>query len=50
MLVLADPMIPYYAQVLPVDEYGEIIGDPSKVITIDPLQPALPVCGDGIKE
>ena len=48
MLVLADSTIPYYAQVFPVDANGVVNGDPSPIITIDPLQPALPVCGDGI--
>ena len=44
MLVLADKSMTYYAQVLPVDEQGVVIGDPSPVIT---MAPNGDMCGDG---
>ena len=47
MLVLADPTIPYYAQVYPVDENGIVNGEPSAVITIDPVLPPEPICWNG---
>jgi len=50
MLVLADATIPYYVQVFPVDKDGVVNGDPSEIITIDPLIVEVPVCGDGKKE
>jgi hypothetical protein len=48
--VLADPTIPYYAQVFPVDENGEVNGLPSEIITIGPLQESQPVCGNSLLE
>ena len=50
MLVLADPTIPYYAQVYPVDENGVVNGEPSSIITIDPVLPPEPICGNGVLE
>lgn len=49
-LLLAEPTLTYYAQVLPVDEQGTTIGEPSEVITIEPLKDKEPVCGNGIIE
>lgn len=46
MLVLADPTLPYYVQVFPVDAQDNVIGDPSDIITIPPVAPKAPVCGD----
>jgi cysteine-rich repeat protein len=48
-LILAEPTRAYYAQVYPVDENGVVNGQPSEVITIDPLQelPPEPICGNG---
>ena len=50
MLVLAEPTIPYYVQVFPVDKDGGVNGDPSDIVTIDPLVVETPVCGDGKRE
>ena len=49
-LLLAEPTLTYYAQVLPVDDQGTTIGEPSEVITIEPLKDKEPICGNGIIE
>ena len=49
-LLIAEPTLTYYAQVFPVDQQGRTIGEPSDIITIDPLKEREPVCGNGIIE
>lgn len=49
-LLIAEPTLTYYAQVLPVDDKGETIGEPSDVIEIPPLKDKEPICGNGIIE
>lgn len=50
IIVLADPTIPYYAQVFPVDAQWETNGQPSDLITIWPLRDPEPVCGNELLE
>lgn len=49
-LLLAEPTLTYYAQVFPVDEKGETNGEPSEIITIDPIQAKNAICGNAIIE
>ena len=49
-LLIAEPTLTYYAQVLPVNDRGETIGEPSDVIEIPPLKDKEPICGNGIIE
>jgi cysteine-rich repeat protein len=49
-LLIAEPTLTYYAQVFPVDEQGNTIGEPSDVISIEPLRERMPICGNGIIE
>lgn len=49
-LLIAEPTLTYYAQVFPVNEKWESIGEPSDVIAIPPLKEREPVCGNGIIE
>ena len=49
-ILLSDPTTTRYAQVFPVDKDGEVIGDPSPVVTIDPLRAPDPVCGNKLVE
>lgn len=50
IIVLADPTIPYYAQVFPVDVNGETNGLPSQIVEIGPLKQVQPVCGNELLE
>jgi cysteine-rich repeat protein len=49
-LLLAEPTLTYYAQVVPVDDQWIRNGEPSEVVTIQPLKDKLPVCGNGVIE
>lgn len=49
-LVLSKPSETWFAQIFPVDKAGEVVWDPSEVLTIDPLRDPDPVCGNWIIE
>jgi len=49
-LLIAEPTLTYYAQVFPVNERGETIGEPSDIVAIPPLKEKEPICGNGIIE
>lgn len=49
-ILLADPTKTRYAQVHPVDKDGNIVGESSQVITIDPLRKAAPICWNRLIE
>jgi cysteine-rich repeat protein len=49
-LLLAEPTLTYYAQVIPVDDQWIRNGEPSEVVTILPLKDKEPVCGNGVIE
>ncbi len=49
-ILLTDPTKTRYAQVFPTDKDGTVVGDPSPVVTINPLRDPDPVCGNRIIE
>lgn len=49
-LLLAEPTLTYYAQVVPVDDQWIRNGEPSEVVTVWPLKDKMPVCGNGVIE
>lgn len=49
-VLLSDPTKTRYAQVFPVDKDGDIVGDPSPIVTINPLRDPAPVCWNKLIE
>lgn len=49
-ILLSDPTKTWYAQVHPVDKDGNIVGESSEIITIDPLRNPEPTCGNRLIE
>lgn len=50
VILLSDPTKPRYAQVHPVDQVGNVIGEASEIITINAFRRPEAVCGNGIIE
>gem|GEM_PF-4604893 len=49
-ILLTDATKTRYAQVFPTDKDGNVVGDPSPVVTINPLREPDPVCGNRLIE